>query len=148
MSIQARNQKFFRAGEFLWNEDTLIHNHVQHEKEWPRREKWLVSDEFLKSWTGILSLPEDFWFSILVSAFAISSVVTIWDSGFCFSILVTYSLWEWFLKSFYIILCTSCGLVTILPSSLYMVGFSKGFWCSFLTALNILRSSFYSVKFM
>ena len=37
---QARNQEFFRAGKFSWNQSTLVNNHVQHEKEiLPRREK-------------------------------------------------------------------------------------------------------------
>ena len=36
---QARNQGFFRAGEFSWNMDTSINNHLQLEKEKPRREK-------------------------------------------------------------------------------------------------------------
>ena len=37
---QARNQEFFRAGKFSWNQGTLVNNHVQHEKEiLPRREK-------------------------------------------------------------------------------------------------------------
>ena len=36
---QARNQGFFRAGQFSWNQGTLINNDVQHEKERPRREK-------------------------------------------------------------------------------------------------------------
>ena len=101
----------------------------------------------LMSSIRIFYLPGDFWFDIMVSAFTICSVVIIWVSGFgspiCFSISVTSSLWKWFLKWFWIILCTSWGLVTVCLYiwSLYMVVFSKGFWCSYLTALNILLSS-------
>ena len=36
---QARNQEFFRAGEFSWNYGTSINIHLQHEKESFRREK-------------------------------------------------------------------------------------------------------------
>ena len=36
---QARNQEFFRAGEFSWNYGTLINIHLQHEKERSHREK-------------------------------------------------------------------------------------------------------------
>ena len=36
---QARNPEIFRAGEFSRNWCTLISNHVQREKERPRREK-------------------------------------------------------------------------------------------------------------
>ena len=36
---QARNLEFFRVGKFSWNWWTSINNHVQHEKERPRREK-------------------------------------------------------------------------------------------------------------
>ena len=105
----------------------------------------LLLGVFFKTSTGILFLPGDFWFNVLVSALTISSAVILWVSGFgsptCFCISVTSSLWKWFLKWRWIILCTSYGLITTLPLSLYMLGFSKGFWCSFLTALNILWSS-------
>ena len=37
--IQAGNQEFFRAGEFSWNQGTLVNIHPQHEKERPRKEK-------------------------------------------------------------------------------------------------------------
>ena len=39
LEVQARNQDFFRAGEFSWNYDTLINIHLQQEKNEPRREK-------------------------------------------------------------------------------------------------------------
>ena len=39
LEVQARNQDFFRAGEFSWNYDTLINIHLQQEKNKPRREK-------------------------------------------------------------------------------------------------------------
>ena len=38
-SPQARNQEFFRTGEFSSNYGTLINIHLQHEKERSRREK-------------------------------------------------------------------------------------------------------------
>ena len=38
-SPQARNQEFFRAGEFSSNQGTLINIHLQHEKERSCREK-------------------------------------------------------------------------------------------------------------
>ena len=52
---QLRNQDLFRAGEFSWNQGTLINNYVQHEKEiLPRREKSPISFlETLKN--GILN---------------------------------------------------------------------------------------------
>ena len=37
--LQARNQEFFRAGEFSSNLGTSINICLQHEKERPRREK-------------------------------------------------------------------------------------------------------------
>ena len=36
---QARHQEFFREGEFFWNKDASINNHLQHEKESCRSEK-------------------------------------------------------------------------------------------------------------
>ena len=39
MYMQARNQEFFRAGDFSLNQDTSINIHLQHKKERPRREK-------------------------------------------------------------------------------------------------------------
>ena len=39
LTQQARNQEFFRAGEFSSNKGTSINIHLQHEKERPRREK-------------------------------------------------------------------------------------------------------------
>ena len=38
-SSQARNQEFFRAGEFSRNLSLLINIQLQHEKEMPRRER-------------------------------------------------------------------------------------------------------------
>ena len=54
-TIQARNQDFFRAGEFSWNQGTLISNDVQHEKKiLSRRENSPISFlETLKN--GILN---------------------------------------------------------------------------------------------
>ena len=37
--LQARNQGFFRAGEFSWNHGTLINIHLQENKEKPSTEK-------------------------------------------------------------------------------------------------------------
>ena len=37
--IQARNKEFLRAGEFSWNQGTVINIHLQQKKEKPRREK-------------------------------------------------------------------------------------------------------------
>ena len=37
--LQARNQEFFRAKKFSWNQSNLIKNNVQHVKESTRREK-------------------------------------------------------------------------------------------------------------
>ena len=37
--LQARNQEFFRAGEFSWNQGTFIKIHLQHKKEKHGREK-------------------------------------------------------------------------------------------------------------
>ena len=36
---QDRNQEFFKVEDVSSNLGTLINIHVQHEKEWPRREK-------------------------------------------------------------------------------------------------------------
>ena len=38
-NAQARNQDFFRVGEFSWNQGILKNIHLQHEKEKPRRVK-------------------------------------------------------------------------------------------------------------
>ena len=84
--------------------------------------------------------------------FCIFSVVIIPENGFgsptCFSVSVTSSLWKWFLKWFWIILCTSCGLVTILLLPFYMVGYSEGFWCNFFDSFKYSMIIVYSVKFM
>ena len=37
--VQVHNLVCFRAGEFSWNQGTLINNNVQNEKEKPGREK-------------------------------------------------------------------------------------------------------------
>ena len=37
--VQVHIQEFFRAGEFSWNQGTLINNHEQTRKKKPRREK-------------------------------------------------------------------------------------------------------------
>ena len=107
---------------------------------------WAILSAILMSSAEILSLPGDSWFEILVSTFAFSSVVIIWVSGFgasvCFSISVTSSLWNNFWSDFELSYVLLCGLVITSPLSLYMIGFSKGFWCSSLTTLNILWSSF------
>ena len=47
-SKQTRNQEFFRAGEFSWNQSTSINNHLQHEKERPNREKSFENFFFCK----------------------------------------------------------------------------------------------------
>ena len=42
--MQARSQEVFRAGEFSWNQGTLIKIHVYQKKEKPRMEK--ITDFF------------------------------------------------------------------------------------------------------
>ena len=41
---QVRNQEFFRAGEFSWNQGTLINIQLQHKKEKSRSKK--ITDLF------------------------------------------------------------------------------------------------------
>lgn len=102
-----------------------------------------VLGAFLMNLTGILSLLGDFWFDFLVWCFCSFFSSNYLRYGFRFGHIVFY-------LSCIHLLCEvdfqsdfesiSCGLVTVLPLSLYMVGFWKGFWCRFLTALNIVWS--------
>ena len=76
---EARNQEFFRSGEFSWNQGTSTNNHLQNEKERSRRtkissffswkllKKFTINEKFNAQMTAIRAFFPKFGYFFLIS---------------------------------------------------------------------------------